>query len=162
MFASSGLLDRSFLMRFLKNHVHFSFRELSILSSVFDKMKAWNGRIYCKVLYGLAGGKEAWLALKKKLYGFLVIMDEWQMKKCRQWGWSQKVLDRVSSMQHASKTAAVLLAGVEETDGKKRVLVGATLQAMNPMHNRSSDQPNQHVLTPSREKGCQSKEFREE
>ena len=70
-FSSSGSLNRSFLLRFLKKHVHLTFGELSIVSLVFDRMIKWNGRIYCKVLYALAGGKEEWLKLKKKLYCFL-------------------------------------------------------------------------------------------
>lgn len=124
-------------------------------------MKSWKGRIYCKVLYALAGGKEAWLKLKKKLYCFLVILDEWRTKQRRQWGWSQRVLDGVCSMQRASKEVAAMLAGVEEVEAKKRVLAGATLEAVNALHNRSSDQSDQHDLTSSREKGRECNEFRE-
>ena len=112
------------------------------------------------MLYSLAGGKKAWLRLKKKLHCFLVILDEWETKRCRQWGWSQRVLDGVSSMQLASKDVAVLLSGVEEMEGKKRVLAGATLEAMSAMHNRSSDQSDQHDLFPSWGKDCQTDEFR--
>ncbi len=121
-------------------------------------MKTWRGRIYCKVLYALAGGKEAWLALKKRLHGFLVILDEWQMKKCRQWGWSQKVLDRVSSMQHASKEVAVLLVGVGEEEGKKRVLVEATALAM---HNGSTLMQDHSIVTTSKPNDAWSYEFNE-
>ena len=77
----------------------------------------------------LAGGKRSWLALKKKLQGYLVILDEWQKKKCRQYGWSQKVLDGLSSMRCAAKQAAELLACVEE-EGKKRVVVQKPAKAM--------------------------------
>ena len=41
------------------------------------------------------------------------------------------MLDGVRSMQRASRDVAALLAGVEEVEGKKRVLVGASLQATN-------------------------------
>ena len=101
------------------------------------------------------------LALKKKLYCLLVILDEWKMKQCRQWGWSQKVLDGVRSMQRASRDAATLLAGVEEAEGKKRVLVGTSLEAMNSTHNRSLCATGHHVLTFSQEKDCRSYEFQE-
>ena len=114
-------------------------------------MKKWTGRIFCKVLYELAGGKKEWLNLKKKLYCFLVILDEWMTKKCRQWGWSKKVLDGVRNMQLASKDVAMMLAGVEEVEGKKRVLAGATLETVNATHNRSSAHADQQVLSNSKE-----------
>ncbi len=116
------------------------------------------GRIYCKVLYSLAGDKEGWLALKKKLHCFLVILDQWQTKKCRQWGWSQKVLDGVRSMHRASKDVAVLLAGVEDVEGKKRVLAGASLEVVN---NYSSDPTDQRVLAFSWTNDCRSNELQE-
>jgi len=64
-------------------------------------------------------------------------------------------------VQRASRDAAVLLAGVEEVEGKKRVLAGVTLEAMSAMHNRSPDQPDQHVLPSAQENRCRSNEVRE-
>ena len=128
-FASSSSLDQKLLFRFLKDRLHLSFRECSIVRSLFERMRLWKGRIFCRVLYDLAGGKKAWLALKKKLHGYLIVLDEWQLKKCRQYGWGQGVLDGLSSMRYAAKQAAELLACVEE-EGKKRVVGQQPTKAM--------------------------------
>ncbi|MCH7686746.1 MAG: hypothetical protein IH899_08710 [Planctomycetes bacterium] len=128
-FASSDSLDPELIVRFLKSRLHLSSRESSIVRSVFEKMQTWKGRIFCRVLYNLAGGKRFWLALKKKLQGYLVILDEWQKKKCRQYGWGQRVLDGLSSMRYAAKQAAELLACVDK-EGKKRVVGQEPAKAM--------------------------------
>ena len=121
-------------------------------------MKAWNGRVFCRVLYALAGTKKAWLAIKKKLEGYLVILDEWQRKKCRQWGWSKKVLDGVSAIKQAQKDVAALLVGVKERLCEKGVVGRVSLVAM---HNCSFDQTDQHVVSLLAEHYCLTNEFRE-
>jgi hypothetical protein len=154
-FSSSDSLDLAMLVRFLKDRFHLSFRECSIVRSVFEKMQIWKGRIYCKVLYELAGGRRSWLALKKKLQGYLVITDEWEMKKCRQYGWGQRVLDGLSSMRHASKQAAELLVCVEE-ECKKRVLVQEPTSAT---HNSSLEYAPMLIASISSDNHANSYEF---
>jgi len=154
-FSSFDSLDCALLVRFLKDRLNLSFRECSIVRSIFGKMQAWKGRIYCKVLYWLAGGRRAWLALKKKLEGYLVILDEWQMKKCRQYGWSQRVLDGLSSMKYASKEAKELLVCVEE-EGKKRVLVQQPAKAK---HKSSFESSSPLVSLASSQNHANSYEF---
>jgi hypothetical protein len=157
-FCSSRSLDFSLLLRFLKQHCHLSFRELSIVSAVLNKMRKWHGRVFCRVLYALSGGKSAWLALKKKLQGYLVILDEWQRKKCRQWGWSKKVLDSVSAMKQAQEDVAALLAGVEEELCVKRVVGEATSLTI-----LSGTMRSQHlgVMPSSKQNECWDSDFRE-
>lgn len=123
---SSLLLDECFVFRFLDKRVHLRFREEKILSKIFAKMKEWRGRIHCHVLYELAGGRTAWFRLRNKLKGFFVVVDEWKLKKCRQWAWSEAVINGVASMKEAARDVAEMLVSLlarkkRETSSGRRI-----------------------------------------
>jgi hypothetical protein len=130
-FRSSLLLEESFIFRFIEKHVHLHFREKKILSAIFAKMKIWRGRIHCHVLYELAGGRTAWFKIQNKLKGFFVVLDEWELKKCRQWAWSKTVINGVASMNEAANDVAEMLVSPSPKKNEKQVVVENPLQTMN-------------------------------
>jgi hypothetical protein len=134
---SSLLLDEKMLLRYLKKHSGLTYKEQGIVASVFGKMKKWNGRIFCEELYRLSGDKKVWFKLfnpgkynnnKKqlgKLSSFLIIADEWKTKKCRQYGWSNKVVNGVNQLLNVQQDVASIK---EEPEKNKKQVVGKSKQ----------------------------------
>jgi hypothetical protein len=129
--SSSIAVDTSVLLRYLKKHAGLSYSECSIVRRLDERIKRWNGRISCKVLYSFSGDKRSWFDLfyvgkhsnynRGKLRSLLVLLDEWQrdgkVRKCRQYGWGEKVISGVEHMAQVQEDAAAVL---QDTQEKKR------------------------------------------
>lgn len=107
-------LDRKRVLRQLRDR-GLKYREKSIFSRFLDLADKWNFRVAVKAIYDGSKAicsKQAWFGLIRKLKGILIILveNDADSHKCRQWGLARWFVDRL----RAAKALASSLLGTCE------------------------------------------------
>lgn len=124
-------LDEYRIMRL----VNLSFREKRLLSSFLKLVSKFQGRVATKIIYEGSSplcSRSEWFCLLAKLRKVIVVLDEYGVNKCRQWGLSAGFVSRIKESEQIAKEVSEIL-DQEAVERKKRERVYGETQRKRPV-----------------------------